>query len=334
MTSYVIRRLVAILPVLLGISIIVFLIMHLIPGDPVLVMLGEKASPERAEELRRALGLYDPLHVQYGRFLLRALQGDLGRSIRTQEMVTREIAVRFPATLELTICALFLAVAAGVLFGVIAAVRQYSVWDNLSMVVAVAGVSMPVFWLGLMLIFLFGVALAWLPISGRLSVDVHLARITGLHLLDALLTRNGAAFWDALRHLVLPSVALGAIQMAIIARMTRSSMLEVIRQDYIRTARSKGLAERVVIYKHALKNALIPVVTVVGLTVGRLLGGAVLTETIFSWPGLGKFAVDAIYARDYPQVQGVVLLIAAGFVLVNLLVDVIYVFLDPRIRYQ
>jgi len=308
--------------------------MHLIPGDPVLVMLGEKASPERAEELRRALGLYDPLHVQYGRFLLRALQGDLGRSIRTQEMVTREIAVRFPATLELTICALFLAVAAGVLFGVIAAVRQYSVWDNLSMVVAVAGVSMPVFWLGLMLIFLFGVALAWLPISGRLSVDVHLARITGLHLLDALLTRNGAAFWDALRHLVLPSVALGAIQMAIIARMTRSSMLEVIRQDYIRTARSKGLAERVVIYKHALKNALIPVVTVVGLTVGRLLGGAVLTETIFSWPGLGKFAVDAIYARDYPQVQGVVLLIAAGFVLVNLLVDVIYVFLDPRIRYQ
>ncbi|MDI7250887.1 MAG: ABC transporter permease, partial [Bacillota bacterium] len=249
-------------------------------------------------------------------------------------MVTREIAVRFPATLELTICALFLAVAAGVLFGVIAAVRQYSVWDNLSMVVAVAGVSMPVFWLGLMLIFLFGVALAWLPISGRLSVDVHLARITGLHLLDALLTRNGAAFWDALRHLVLPSVALGAIQMAIIARMTRSSMLEVIRQDYIRTARSKGLAERVVIYKHALKNALIPVVTVVGLTVGRLLGGAVLTETIFSWPGLGKFAVDAIYARDYPQVQGVVLLIAAGFVLVNLLVDVIYVFLDPRIRYQ
>lgn len=334
MTSYVIRRLVAILPVLLGISVIVFLIMHLIPGDPVLVMLGEKASPERAEELRRALGLYDPLHVQYGRFLLRALQGDLGRSIRTQEMVTREIAVRFPATLELTICALFLAVAAGVLFGVIAAVRQYSVWDNLSMVVAVAGVSMPVFWLGLMLIFLFGVALAWLPISGRLSVDVHLARITGLHLLDALLTRNGAAFWDALRHLVLPSLALGAIQMAIIARMTRSSMLEVIRQDYIRTARSKGLAERVVIYKHALKNALIPVVTVVGLTVGRLLGGAVLTETIFSWPGLGKFAVDAIYARDYPQVQGVVLLIAAGFVLVNLLVDVIYVFLDPRIRYQ
>jgi len=334
MTSYIARRLLAILPVLLGISIIVFLIMHLIPGDPVLVMLGEKASPERAEELRRALGLYDPLHVQYGRFLLRALQGDLGRSIRTQEMVTREIAVRFPATLELTICALLLAVLAGVLLGVIAAVRQYSVWDNLSMVVAVAGVSMPVFWLGLMLIFLFGVALEWLPISGRLSVDVHLTWITGLHLLDALLTRNGAAFWDALRHLVLPSVALGAIQMALIARMTRSSMLEVIRQDYIRTARSKGLAERVVIYKHALKNALIPVVTVVGLTVGRLLGGAVLTETIFSWPGLGKFAVDAIYARDYPQVQGVVLLIATGFVLVNLLVDVIYVFLDPRIRYQ
>jgi peptide/nickel transport system permease protein len=334
MTSYIARRLLAILPVLLGISIIVFLIMHVIPGDPVLVMLGEKASPERAEELRRALGLYDPLHVQYGRFLLRALQGDLGRSIRTQEMVTREIAVRFPATLELTICALVLAVVAGVLLGVIAAVRQYSIWDNLSMVVAVAGVSMPVFWLGLMLIFLFGVALDWLPISGRLSVGVHLTRITGLHLLDALLTRNGAAFGDALRHLVLPSVALGAIQMALIARMTRSSMLEVIRQDYIRTARSKGLAERVVIYKHALKNALIPVVTVVGLTVGRLLGGAVLTETIFSWPGLGKFAVDAIYARDYPQVQGVVLLIATGFVLVNLLVDVIYVFLDPRIRYQ
>ncbi|MEW6546927.1 MAG: ABC transporter permease [Bacillota bacterium] len=334
MTSYILRRLIAIIPVLLGISVVVFLIMHLIPGDPVLVMLGEKASPQRAEELRRELGLYDPLYIQYGRFLARAVQGDLGRSIRTQEKVTREIAVRFPATLELTICALLLAVTAGVLLGVIAAVRQYSVWDNLSMVLAVAGVSMPVFWLGLMLIFLFGVALGWLPLSGRLSVDVHLTSITGLHLLDAILTRNSTAFWDALAHLVLPSVALGAIQMAIIARMTRSSMLEVIRQDYIRTARSKGLAERVVIYKHALKNALIPVVTVVGLTVGRLLGGAVLTETIFSWPGLGKFAVDAIYSRDYPQVQGVVLLIATGFVLVNLLVDVIYVFLDPRIRYQ
>ncbi|MCL4425235.1 MAG: ABC transporter permease [Firmicutes bacterium] len=334
MAAYVARRLLAIVPVLLGISVVVFLVMHLIPGDPIVVMLGEKAPPEKVEEMRRELGLNDPLYVQYGRFLLRALQGDLGRSIRTQERVAKEIAGRLPATLELTFSALLLATFFGVLLGVIASTKQHSLWDNLSMVLAVAGVSMPVFWLGLMLIFLFGVDLRWLPFSGRLSTGVFLESVTGLNLFDALLTGNAAAFWDALRHLVLPSFTLGVVQMAIIARMTRSSMLEVVRQDYVRTARAKGLSQKTVIYKHALKNALIPVVTVIGLTVGRLLGGAVLVETVFSWPGLGKLAIDAIYARDYPQIQGVVLLIASGFVLVNLVVDLSYALLDPRIRYQ
>jgi len=333
-TSYIFRRMMMTVPVLLGISVVVFLVMQLIPGDPVIVMLGEKASPERAQQLREELGLNDPIHVQYLRFLGRALRGDLGRSIRTNDRVTHEIAARFPATAELTLASLVLSVTVGILLGVIAAVRQYSIWDNSSMVLAVAGVSMPVFWLGLMLIFLFGVKLGWLPFSGRLDVSIVLPRVTGFIVLDSVLSGDLTAFVDGLKHLVLPSVALGAIQMAIIARMTRSSMLEVVRQDYIRTARAKGLAERVVIYRHALKNALLPVVTVVGLTVGRLLGGAVLTETIFSWPGLGKFAVDSIYARDFPQMQGVVLLIASGFVFINLLVDVTYVFLDPRIRYD
>lgn len=334
MTKYVLKRLLMLVPVLLGISIVVFLVIHLIPGDPVTVMLGEKASPERAELLRKELGLYDPLYVQYFRFLQRALMGDLGRSIRSNDSVLTEIMARFPATVELTFTSLLLATVLGVILGIIAAVKQYSLWDNLGMIIAIFGVSIPVFWLGLMLIILFSVELKWLPATGRLSVGMALSRITGLNILDSLLTLNLKALTDTLKHLMMPSIALGTIQMAVIARMTRSSMLEVVRQDYIRTARAKGLSERVVIYKHALKNALIPVITVIGLTVGRLLGGAVLTETIFAWPGIGKLAVDSIYSRDYPLVQGVVLLIATGFVFVNLIVDVFYAFLDPRIRYD
>jgi len=334
MTKYIFKRLLMLLPVLLGISIVVFLVIHLIPGDPVTVMLGEKSSPERAELLRKELGLYDPLYVQYFRFLQRALMGDLGKSIRSNDSVLAEIMARFPATVELTFTSLLLATVVGVILGIIAAVRQYSLWDNLGMIIAIFGVSIPVFWLGLMLIILFSVELKWLPATGRLSVGAVLSRLTGLNVLDSLLTLNLKALADALKHLVMPSIALGTIQMAVIARMTRSSMLEVVRQDYIRTARAKGLSERVVIYKHALKNALIPVITVIGLTVGRLLGGAVLTETIFAWPGIGKLAVDSINSRDYPLVQGVVLLIATGFVFVNLIVDIFYAFLDPRIRYD
>ncbi|MCL4554777.1 MAG: ABC transporter permease [Actinobacteria bacterium] len=334
MGGYIVRRLLQLVPVLLGISMVVFIVVHLIPGDPVMVMLGERATPESAERLREELGLNDPLPVQYVHYISNALRGDLGRSVRTNDHVAIEILIRYPATVELTLASLLIAIFGGMFLGIVSAVKQYSWADQAGMVVALFGVSIPVFWLGLMLILVFGVWLHWLPISGRLSSDIPLAIITRFNLIDSVITRNSPAFWDSLKRLVLPAVTLGSMQMAIVARMTRSSMLEVIRQDYVRTARAKGLPERVVIYKHALKNALIPVVTVVGLTFGRLLGGAVLTETIFGWPGVGRFAVQAILARDYPMVQGAVLLIALGFVLVNLIIDVTYVFLDPRIRYQ
>jgi len=334
LSAFILKRIFLLIPVLFGISLVVFLVIHLIPGDPVHAMLGEKASPEAIAALTEELGLNDSLHVQYARFLGQALRGNLGKSIRTGESVASILMTRIPATLELTVTSLIIAVSSGFLLGIVAAVRQYSIWDNLSMVLAVIGVSMPVFWLGLMLIILFSVNLGWLPPTGRLSVSVHIAHITGFYTLDSLLSLNWKGLTDTLRHLVLPAIALGAIQMALIARLTRSTMLEVIRMDYIRTARAKGLSERVVIFKHEVRNALIPVVTIVGLTVGRLLGGAVLTETIFAWPGLGKLAVDAIYARDFPLVQGVVLLVASSFVLVNLAVDALYVLINPRIRYN
>ncbi len=334
MQTYMLKRLFLLLPVLLGISLVVFFVIHLIPGDPVTVMLGEKASPEVAEKWREELGLNDPLYVQYSKFLGRAVQGDLGKSIRNGEMVSKLLVQRLPATLELTFISMLIAVTIGVFLGVVAAVRQYSIWDNFSMVLAIAGVSMPVFWLGLMLIIVFTINLGWLPATGRLTVGLDISRISGLHLVDSLLTMNFKGFHDALRHLIMPAIALSAVQLAIIARLTRSSMLEVIRMDYIRTARAKGLSERVVIYKHAIRNALIPVITIIGLTLGRLLGGAVLTETVFAWPGIGKMAVDAIYARDFPLVQGIVLIVATGFVIVNLLVDYCYAMIDPRIRYD
>jgi peptide/nickel transport system permease protein len=248
--------------------------------------------------------------------------------------VWNEISVRFPATLELSFFAMIFAVFVGIPAGIFAATHQNSIFDNMSMLVALIGVSMPIFWLGLMLIWLFGVILGWLPPSSRLSVGIDLTFITNIYTLDSIITLNWAAFKNAISHLVLPSVALGTIPMAMIARMTRSSMLEVLKKDYIRTAYSKGLKDRVVVYKHALKNAFIPIITVVGLQFGVLLGGAVLTETIFSWPGLGKYLVDAIYARDFPVVQGGILFFATTFVFVNLLVDISYAAIDPRIEYS
>ncbi len=334
MVRYIIRRLFETIPVLIGVSIVVFSFVHLIPGDPALVMLGERASEENVAELRERLGLNEPLPVQYLVFVGNILRGDLGRSIQGNKPVAGELARRFPATMELSFISLFLASILGIPIGVISAVKRNSLIDTASMVGALVGVSMPIFWLGLLLIFIFGVYLGWLPTGGRLDVTMDLEPITGMYTIDSLLRGDWDAFGNAVKHLVLPSIALSTIPLAIIARITRSAMLEVLHQDYIRTARAKGLHEKAVIFRHALRNALLPVVTVIGLQMGTLLSGAVLTETIFSWPGIGRWLFNSIQGRDYPIVQSVSLVIALIFVLVNLLVDLSYAWLNPRIRYE
>ncbi len=322
------------IPVLLGVSVVIFVLIRLTPGDPARIMAGEHADQQTVEEIREKWGLNKPLPEQYFIWLKEALQGNLGRSITTREFVVSEILERFPNTLELTLTAMIIAIVVGVIAGVISATKQYSIFDYGSMVGALFGISMPVFWLGLMLMFVFGLLLDWFPIAGRLDVNITLKRITHFYVIDSLLAGNWPALKDVLVHLVLPSIALATIPMAMIARMTRSSMLEVIRQDHIRTQRAKGLPERTVVYKHALKNALIPIVTVIGLNFGLLLQGAILTETVFSWPGLGRYAVQAVYARDYPAIQGSVLFIAGTFVIVNLITDIIYAYVNPKIRYR
>ena len=335
MYSYVARRLILLVPVLFGVSLISFSLMHLIPGDPARAMLGEKASLAEVERLREELGLNDPLYVQYFRYVSRLLHLDLGRSIITHLPVSEELFQRFPATLELTAAGITIAALIGVVTGVVSATHRNTVLDHFARVLALLGLSMPVFWLGIMLILVFSYWFGWFPISGRL--DIYLApppRVTGLYIVDSMLSGNMETLKSSVKHLVLPAIALGTSSAAVISRMTRSSMLEVLGQDYIVAARSKGLAERVVIYKHALRNALIPTITIVGLQTGALLGGAVLTETVFSWPGMGRRSVEAIYQRDFPIVQGFILFAAFIFVLVNLLVDLVYAYLDPRIRYR
>ena len=304
MWRYVVRRLLLVIPVMLGVSLIVFLLMHFTPADPALLMLGERATEEQLLTLRQEMGLLDPLPVQYVRFLGRALQGDLGRSHRSNRPVAAEVLSRMPATAELAVAAVVIAVVIGLPIGIISAVKQYSFLDHASMFMALCGASLPAFWLGLMLMLFFSVRLGWLPASDR----------------------------QGLESLILPAVTLGVGAAALIMRMTRSSMLEVMGRDYIRTARAKGLPERAVIYSHALKNALLPVITVIGLQFGSLLGGAVITESVFAWPGVGRLAVEAIRARDYPVVQGAVLMLALVFVLLNLLVDLLYAYINPRLR--
>ncbi|MCL0057593.1 ABC transporter permease [Dehalococcoidales bacterium] len=306
MTQYIIRRLLITLLVLFGVTIITFAMVRLIPGDPAIVMAGQGATKEQIELIRERLGLDKHPVEQYFIFVGNLLQGDMGVSIRTGLPVTEEIMHRLPYTLLLTAAAMLIATVLGMVAGIVAGTKQNSIVDYLTTTVALFGLSMPVFWLGLMLMLLFSIKLGWLPATGA----------------------------DSLKHLILPAFTLGVASTAIVARMTRSSMLEVMRLDYVRTARAKGLTEKLVILRHALKNALIPVVTVIGLQMGFLLGGAVLTEIVFAWPGIGRLLVEAILARDYPVVQGVVLVIAAMFILVNLVVDIIYVYLDPRIRYQ
>ncbi len=313
---------------------LVFGFLRLIPGDPAVTMLGERATPENIARVREQLGLNKPIHEQYLIFLGNALRGDLGRSVLRQEPVTQEVIRRFPATIELALSAMLIALIVGIPAGVISAVRRGSWFDAASMLVALTGVSMPIFWLGLMMIFFFSVVLHILPTGGRMDAGTQLAPITNLVLLDTLLRGNIPLFLQALRHLALPALALSTIPMAIIARMTRSSMLEVLSQDYVRTAHAKGLKGSTVVIRHALRNAWLPIITVIGLQVGRLLSGAILTETVFSWPGIGRWLVDAIYSRDYPIVQGVTLFIAIIFVGVNLSMDILYALVDPRIRFD
>jgi peptide/nickel transport system permease protein len=334
MARYLLRRLALTIPMLLGVSLLVFLMLHSAGGDPAQTILGARADPESIAELRRELGLDRPLLVQYVAFLSGAVRGDFGRSYRSNTPVIAEIAARFPATIELAIAAMVIAVVVGVVFGTLAAVRRHSILDYVSSSVVLLGVSLPTFWLGLILIIIFGLWLRWLPISGRvdprLGADPSLPFLT----LASLLHGNWAVAKDALRHLILPALTLAAWPAAIVARMTRASLIESLGQDYVRTARGKGLPEQLIVVGHAARNALLPVLTVVGLEFGTLLGGAVVTETIFSWPGLGQLTVTAIGARDYQIVQGVVVLLGAVFVLLNLLVDVLYAVLDPRIRYE
>jgi peptide/nickel transport system permease protein len=315
------------------VSIVVFFMVRAIPGDPAQILLGQLATQERVEQLRESMGLDKPVIVQYGLFLKDAIQGDLGTSIVTGRPVTTELLVRFPATLELTAFAMLIAILVGVPVGVISAVKQYSWLDKITTVLALTGISMPIFWLAMILIVIFTVNLGLLPFPGRLGSGYAITAITGLVLVDSLLTLNFAGFWDGLLHLIMPALALGTIPMAIITRMTRSSMLEVMGEDYVRTARAKGVVPWRVVFKHALRNAMLPTVTVIGLQTGLLMGGAIVTETIFSWPGVGQIAYESINRRDYAMIQGVVLYGAALFVLVNLLVDILYAVLDPRVRY-
>jgi len=322
------------IPVLFGISLLVFLFLHLIPGNPALVMLGERATPEQVAKLTEKMGLNKPLPEQYIFFVANLLKGDLGTSIFNKLTIKEQLARRWPATFELALAATLFAVVLGMPFGILAAVRKNTIVDNLATTFSLLGVSLPVFWLGLLLVYLFAVNLEWLPPGGRLSIetDAVFKPITGFYVLDSLFQPK--ALGDAVSHLILPAITLGTIPLAILTRITRGAMLEVLSQDYVRTARAKGQAEGIVIWRHALKNALLPVVTIIGLQFGTLLGGAILTETIFSWPGIGSWIYEGILNRDYPVVQGGVIFVAMIFVIVNLIVDLSYALLDPRIQYR
>lgn len=306
MIKYIMRRVLLMIPIALGVTVVVFSIMHLAPGDPARIMLGVQATPEQVAALRAKLGLDQPIYVQYFRWITGVIKGDWGYSIQTGQPVLEIILERIGATFNLIGVAMLFSIAVGITTGIISAIRQYSIFDYIAMTLALLGISMPSFWLGLVLILIFGLHLGWFPISGSGTV----------------------------KHLILPAITLGWVDSAVISRLTRSSMLEVIRQDYITTARAKGLSERAVVYKHALRNALIPIVTIIGLRIPWLFGGAVITETIFAWPGMGRLIVNSVLNRDFPVVQGVVLIMAFIVMFANLAVDILYAFLDPRIRYK
>ncbi|CAN5545183.1 ABC transporter permease [soil metagenome] len=334
MGQYILRRVLIAIPILLGISLLVFLMLHSAGGDPAELKLGMQADEESIARLREEMGLNRPLTVQYLDFLSGAVRGDLGRSYRSNAPVTDEVWSRFPATVELAVAAMLIGAVIGLTAGTIAGVKRNSVFDYSSTFAALIGISIPTFWLGIILIIVFGVWLEWLPISGRINPRLGADPSAPFLVLNSLLHRDWTVFEDTLKHLVLPAITLAGWPAAIIARITRASVIEAMDGDFIRTARAKGLNDRHVVRRHALPNALIPILTVVGLELGVLLGGAVVTETVFSWPGVGKLAYDAIAARDYQVTQGVVLLLATVFVLLNLLVDILYAFVNPRVRYS
>ncbi|MCP4915269.1 MAG: ABC transporter permease subunit [Oligoflexia bacterium] len=339
MLKFLINRLKDLIPTLIGISLLSFVLIRLVPGDPVMLLLGERgADPAVYKEMQKNLGLDQPMHKQYLTFVGNALQGDLGKSIISKRPVTEEFFDRFPATLELGMSALFFAVLFGIPLGIIAALNRNSFFDYFLMGKALLGYSMPIFWWGLILIIVFSVTLGWTPVSGRVDIMFDIESITGFNLIDTLISKEliedegFAPFWSTIKHLILPSIAMGTIPLAVIARMTRSSMLEVLSEDYIRTAKAKGLSRFVIIAVHALRNAMIPIITIIGLMFGSIITGAILTETIFSWPGIGKWLVASINARDYPVIQGGVLFIATMVVSINVIVDVVYAFINPKMR--
>jgi dipeptide transport system permease protein len=335
MLRFIFNRLLLIVPTFIGITIVAFSFVRVLPGDPILLIAGERGvTAERYAELKTQFGYDRPIWEQYFDYLIGLFQGDFGTSISTKRPVIEDFLTLFPATVELSICAAIFAVVIGVPFGILAAVKRGSLFDQLTMGTALVGYSMPIFWLGLLLIIYFSGILGWTPVSGRMSLMYFIPSVTGFMLIDSLLSGQEGAFTSAVQHLILPTIALGTIPLAVIARQTRSAMLEVLGDDYVRTARAKGLPPRAVIGLHALRNALIPVVTTIGLQVGVLMAGAILTETIFSWPGIGKWMVDAISRRDYPVVQAGLLLIALVVMAVNLIIDVLYGLINPRIRHQ
>ena len=328
------RRIVGAVPVLLGISFLIFLLMHIAPGDPVTLLLGDDATPADVERTRREWGLDRPLLVQYGDFVRHAITGDFGKSLKFNEPVTKLVFERLPATIELGFASIVVAIMIAVPLGVYSAIKHNSMLDHAGMSVALIGVSLPNFWLGIMLIYFLGGQLNLLPVAGRIEYGVDVRPITHLYLLDSLLTGNFAGFWSVLQHLLMPAFTLGTSLAAIVTRIARSSVLEVMRQDFITTARAKGLSENAVIWRHILRNAMITIVTILGLQLGALLSGSVITETVFSYPGIGDLLIQSISARDYKLTQVLILFFAIMYFVVNLLVDLLYSWIDPRIKFR
>ena len=334
MLRFVVRRLLLLVPILVGLSILVFLWIRVLPGGPAQALLGERGTAEQEAQIERQYGLDEPIHVQYVKYVQTVVRGDLGDSIATRRPVTEELKQRFPATIELAIAAMLFSIVFGIPLGFFAAKKHGSPFDHASLVLSLLGISIPIFFLAIILKYIFAVQLGWLPTVGRISVLIDLEHPTNFYVLDAIIAGDPEALWDVLKHLVLPAIALGSIPLAVIARITRAAVLDVQNEDYVRTARAKGVSPRRVDSRHVLRNAMLPIATIIGLQTGLLLSGAVLTETVFAWPGIGTWLVNAIRVRDFPVLQGGILFVSIVFVLVNLVVDVMYAVINPRIRYS
>ena len=334
MLRFVVRRLLLLVPILVGLSILVFLWIRVLPGGPAQALLGERGTAEQEAQIERQYGLDEPIHVQYVKYVQTVVRGDLGDSIATRRPVTEELKQRFPATIELALAAMLFSIVFGIPLGFFAAKKHGSPFDHASLVLSLLGISIPIFFLAIILKYIFAVQLGWLPTVGRISVLIDLEHPTNFYVLDAIIAGDPEALWDVLKHLVLPAVALGSIPLAVIARITRAAVLDVQNEDYVRTARAKGVSPRRVDSRHVLRNAMLPIATIIGLQTGLLLSGAVLTETVFAWPGIGTWLVNAIEFRDFPVLQGGILFVSIVFVLVNLVVDVMYAVINPRIRYS